>query len=329
MAPSRQQDAASNHQGDILDPLIEQMTSIMRLSKAASPDAVRRVRRFSDADSSTIAGPSTRPELSPPVSVKSKDGSRWLPAPDQQSRTVYASRPIGSNNHASATESIPVEPHRCESVPCAVISLFETTELLELVLSFLDSRNVLTLRHTSRRWAATIAESPHLRLHAFALPQFMRPASEFQLLPLHLPGLSIGLGKPLHLGQWIHVSMSAEAARRISPSPGLGRRPRARSIFEGLRGGLGPKNGKSMDPWPARPSIEVVMDATQAKDLFVVQPPVVSMQGCMVTAPASTYIDANSGDDNDDTYDGRLPACAKVSCDVRNPTNDMAALTFC
>ena len=167
-----------------VDPLMEQMRSILRLGPRASDPSQRRERRFSDTDRPQSELPTTRPES---IAIRSRDGSRWLPAPDEQSHRVG----MGNALATLISEFGPMHPlvqHDCSAAICAIANVFETTELLELILSFLESRDVFSLRRTSRLWDSTIHQSPQLRLHFFTYGQWSRPGSQFLLLPLSLPG---------------------------------------------------------------------------------------------------------------------------------------------
>lgn len=321
MAASTQEHAASqpgvtSEDNNVVDPLVEQMSGLLRLaSRQTSAHQQQRARRFSDTAGATAVGPTAMPQ---PVAVRSKDGSRWLPTLDEQTRVVGFHG--ASTSVIQPSESPPLERHFCDAAVCAVSKLFETTELLELVLSFLGTKDILALRRTSTHWNQTIQQSPQLRLHFFYYPQFTRPAAEFQLLPLNIPGLSIDLGRPLQLGHWIHVSFNREAARKISPDPKPSKRVRSRSIFEGLRGGLGPRAGTSSetDTWPACKVAETINGTLQYEDLFITQPPLVGMQAFITSSSDrdwwddGSYGDAEYESDDDD----RPVACAKLACDA-------------
>ncbi|RMY63218.1 hypothetical protein D0863_10696 [Hortaea werneckii] len=308
-----------------VDPLLEQMSGLLRLTPrpSASSEDRQRPRRFSDAEQlPSNTGPET-------LAVRSRDGSRWLPKPAEQTE-IHGSRDragssllaTGTSQDADLSNSTsPNEtsnPHNCLSATCSLNEVFQTTELLELILSFIETKDILAQRLTSRQWASTIVASPQLRLHFFYYPQFTRPADEFILLPLSLPGLHIQQGEPLHLGRWIHVSMTEAAAKAICPFDSAPKkRLRSRSFFEGLRGGLGARAGSSSDQWP-KPDEHAVNSSTgtahigalQYKDLFVAQPPVVGMQ-------AFIYTDSPSGSENDADDLAKQPcACAKLSCDA-------------
>ena len=178
-----------------------------------------------------------------------------------------------------------------------------------MILSYLDTTNVVTLRRTSRIWSRTVQESPNLRLHLFSRPQWDRPASDFQLLDLKLPGLHIEKGEPVDKGRWIHVSMNAIAARSILPAGRPSRRPRARSIFEGMRGGLGSRTMR--EGWPSQPPKDPSSPVLQYEDLYITQPPVLGMQAFLIE-PETAPEEKSERSDEDD-----IPcACAKLSCDA-------------
>ncbi|KAK3647850.1 hypothetical protein LTR56_007824 [Elasticomyces elasticus] len=244
---------------------------------------------------------------SPPrvIAVRSSDGSRWLPAPDEQSHR-YGSPPHGNDTVAVVPElAPPLEPHTCTAAVCAVAKVFETTELLEVILAFLESKDICSLRRTSPVWNATINISPELRLHKFYYPQFTRPASEFQLLPLSLSGFTTELGDPIHLGQWISVSLKLDAANTIVPNA-LARTLRSSSIFGGLVGGQASRQGGSREIWiaPSRspPKPATAGSRLRYSDLYITQPPILGMQAFIV-APS-------------DVPDVENGACAKLSCDA-------------
>ena len=292
-----------------LDPLMEQMRNVLRLDPRVSDSSQRRERRFSDADRPPSEFPTIGPEA---IAVRSRDDSRWLPAPDDQSHRYGLS---GSTTVSEPEElpSQPLEQHICSSAMCAVAKVFETTELLELVLSFLETRDVFSLRLTSRLWNSTIHQSPQLRLHFFTCGQWSRPGSRFQLLPLHVHGLTIELGQEIHLGQWFTVSFTTEAARRVAPDPKPNRRVRSRSIFEGLRGGLGSRTQKANDSWPASKATPTINSTLQYEDLFVIQPPVLGMQAFVILAKE---IADESGATEDLAMATEPRPCAKLWCDA-------------
>ncbi|KAK0921034.1 hypothetical protein LTR57_009096 [Friedmanniomyces endolithicus] len=296
------EDSTPSENGDnntvaLIDPLIEQMSSILRLSSplVAAQANGQRARRFSDAGSVAHDDPVTN---ATPVAIRSHDGSRWLPAPVEESHR-YGS-PSNHNAESTATEDAeatpPVKPHSCDAAVCALMEVLATTELLECILGHFDTADIWRHRLTSPVWYAAINASPELRLHRY--------------------GLVIELGKPLDLGQWISVTFTQEAVRRISPKVNPGRRVRSRSIFEGLRGGLGSRQGGSNDNWPAPALLDTKPTnpngTLRYSSLHITQPPTLGMQAFIidpVTSPDPESLD--------DKIDFKLPApCAKLSCDA-------------
>lgn len=267
----------------------------------------RQARRSSDPVGLTGAASAPQPF------VRSNDGSRWLPGPNEQSHRTGSIHP-SMNTQDHPTEA-PIQQHACSMQACSLAKVFETTELLELVLNELDTQDVLRLRATSRRWNTTVHSSPLLRLHFFTYPQWQRPSPQYQLLPLNLPGLTIAQDESIHLGQWISVTLTSETARQLCPGPQ--NRVRARSIFEGLRGGLG-RNAN--DAWPATSSATNPTGTMRYDDLQIVQPPLLGMQAFIVdhiAEPAATTSEPATRirRDLDSTSSSETAARAKVSCD--------------
>ncbi|KAK3069040.1 hypothetical protein LTR53_012935 [Teratosphaeriaceae sp. CCFEE 6253] len=292
------------------DPLLQQMSNVMRVTGASTAQhRAHTARRFSDSTSALG-----------PAGVRGNDKSRLLPTPNEPahryeslvSATADSEPTPGSDTLPTAT----ILPHSCVAAMCAVARVFETTELLELVLAQLETNDIRKLRRTSARWNAAIHASPGLRLHFFYHPEFGRPAEDFQLLPLSIPGLSIELGEPIYLGRWISVSLDLEAARQISPRTTPSRRVRSRSIHEGLRGGLGNRPGASSDNWPkpaAENSDSIRRESERKyKNLFITQPPILGMQGS-ITGPTGTPVSETL---DDVSADDEAAGCAKVSCDA-------------
>lgn len=296
------QPATSGHGANTADPLLEQMTSILRLAGPSSTQ--RRERRYSDADRprSTTGDPIARPD---PVAILSTDGSRRLAAPDEQSHPKGSG--ISTGNSAEPPQERDAEQHTCTAAVCSVVKVFQTTELLELIFNFLEFRDVLSLRTASRHCQSVVQESKHLRLQFFREGQWRRPHAQFQLLPLSLPGVTIDRGVEIDLGQWIEVSFTPEAARRIAPEPKPTKRVRSRSIFEGLRGGLGTRAPD--DPWPAKNPTPSVSRTLEYEDLLIAQPPVLSMQAYIVNPKVAT------NNPEGEEVDSGPPARAKLWCD--------------
>ena len=181
---------------------------------ADAPPSPQRQRCRVSGPSADVATASTLRILP----VRSRYEPRRLPTGDEE--TDVAAEP-------PETPSLP--QHECSAANCAVAKVFETAELLEAILCFLDTKDVLELRRTNKQhWNATVHSSPYLRLHFFTYRQWERPSAEYQLLPLSLPGVEIRLDEPIHLGQWIEVTITLEAAKRICPEPK--QRVRSRSI---------------------------------------------------------------------------------------------------
>lgn len=274
---------------------MDDISNTLQRLRVTSPSA-HRERRFSDAGE----GSSVRPNL---VAV-SQIHSGGSVSPESEAEEPQEPPP-----------SIPLEQHVCSAEACAVSKVFETTELLEIILKFLDTDNVLALRRTSSKWNAVTKKSPTLRLHFFVHPRWDLHPQNFELLDLKIPGLSIERGDPLDMGHWVLIKMNTAAARRICPTWRSRRRLRSRSIYEGLRGGLGTRAERQEDdPWPApKPTRKVKSGATAAKhkELFVVEPPVLGMQAFIIEPE-----DASKPHVQDDPDDCGPSACAKLHCDA-------------
>lgn len=153
-----------------------------RLQGALRLEPTRRERRFSDADSSSAVHPT------------------FLPVA-QASKTSSSDMEVPSSGEPQSRE--PQEQHRCASADCAVQRTFGTTELLEIILGFLNTTDVLHLRRTCSKWNDITRESPNLRIHYFVHPQWNRHSEDFELLSLNIPGLVIELGDPVEMGRWV------------------------------------------------------------------------------------------------------------------------------
>lgn len=279
-----------------------------RLAFRSQTSASSLPRRLSDPSASTGASSST----SQPSAVRSRDGSRWLPTPDEQSHRVgFGERQQTGPTPKAAPE---LSRHSCDAAICSVAKVFETTELLESILCLLDTSDVLSLRRTNKHWNSAIQSSPHLRLHFFTYPQWERPPSEYQLLPLSVPGVTIEKDEPIHLGQWMKVTLTPEAAKRICPEPE--QRVRSRSIFEGLRGGLG---RSSNDIWPNSPAKSVPGGRVKYADLHISQPPLLGMQAYLIHQTSTTTTTSGPRTASlaaaASTSQREPQAIAKVSCD--------------
>jgi hypothetical protein len=295
------------------DPLLEQMRAALQLSDQLAAAQSRQTRRYSDAALDT-ANNLWQPGA---VTVRSGDGTRDLPLPECEfriSRRRESNKDVANLGSAAAATHVELSQHQCQAKECSVAKVFETTELLEIILSNLETHEILNVRLTNKAWNDAVKQSPGLRIHLFAFPQYNRPAADFLLLPLRLPGLNIELGKPIERGQWIQATLTLDAARKIAPERNA-RRPvvRSRSIFSGLRGGLQrrPRAGSSKDVWPltAEPAVKPMGTALQYNDLYITQPPIVGMQAFAVPTKAGT-VDQEAGDDDS------FATGAKLSCDA-------------
>lgn len=199
--------------------------------------------------------------------------------------------------------SIPLEQHHCPASTCSILQVFETTELLELILNHLNTKDVLSLRRTSTHWDSTINHSPYLRLHSFAIPHWRRPGINYELLPLTLPGLRISPGQGIDKGQWIIASFTADTIRVILKTPPPPKAlVRSNSIYEGLRAGGGSraKAAIATAAWQSSRSSEPFSQPSSPipyRDLLITQPPLLGMQAFTIyaddapSATAATSID--------------------------------------
>lgn len=206
-----------------------------------------------------------------------------LPIPTQVSR-ISSGRSV-EPEVASLPPSQPLEPHACERPTCTVKEVFETTELLEHVLTFIPTRQILLLQRTCQKWNTLIRESPTLRLHRFVEPQWQLPGSQFELLPLALPGLTVRGGSPVHLGQWIEIHMSPDAVVAISKERKQSRQTaRSEAFFYDL---------EDLNAAPIRQTASL---QPNPNDLMVSQPPLTNMQAFLVPMdnPSATTDDGSS-----------------------------------
>lgn len=190
-----------------------------------------------------------------------------------------------SSGRSSESEAVapppsqPLEPHRCERPACSVNKVFETTELLEHILTFIPTRQILLLQRTSKKWNMLIRESPALRLHCFVEPQWQLPGSRFELLPLALTGLNVRRGSPVHLGQWIEIDISPDAVATISKQRKQSRQTaRSPAFFYDF---------EDRDAAPIRQTASL---PPNPNDLMISRPPLTNMQAFLVPMdnPAAT-----------------------------------------
>lgn len=172
-------------------------------------------------------------------------------------------------------------------------AVFETTELLEMILSFLEADDIVELQRTCRMWESLIRESPQLRPNLFAFAQWNREASGYQLLNIKLPGLHFELGEHVNRGRWFHISMGVKAARTVMGST---------SHLAGFGSYSRMAKASRVDP-ACEPS---ATGDLQHERLFVVQPPVVSVQAFIIEVEESESSARNEPPG----------ASAKLACDA-------------
>ncbi|KAK5110023.1 hypothetical protein LTR62_006390 [Meristemomyces frigidus] len=225
--------------------------------------------------------------------VRSADGTRWLPTPDERSHRYGTA--ITPNEPEAAVTATPIAPHNCNDPKhCAVNQVLATTELLEGVLNTLPTTDILSQRRTCSAFQATINESPDLRLHSFYYPRFLQDPSTFSLLPLSLPGLTIALDEAIHLGRRIQITMTRAAAQAISPRGTTSTTAsRARSLFADVRAAAGNQATSSHSTsttakeTPNAPPATTTNATLQYRDLYITQPPILGIQA-VVVLPAPT-----------------------------------------
>jgi hypothetical protein len=181
-----------------------------------------------------------------------------------------------------------------------------TIEILEHICIFLPTREVLPLQLVNQKWCSLVTESPQLSIRRFLEPHWSHPATNFQMLILAIPGFAIKRGDPVHLGQWVEVRMTLEAAKEIMatveniPDAGNATFPlHPRVLFNFRR--------STVRVAPPRSSTR----PNHAK-LFITQPPLKAMQAFLVNAHDAPLETSGLG--------GRqitVPrAHAKMSCDA-------------
>lgn len=276
-------------------------------SSATALHHTRHERRSSD-------GIRDAPSATGVLHISSKDLARRLPKPDEQTHKRPGPYPWPAREKVPPP-SFPIEPHLCTAANCSITNVFGTAELLDLILGYLDTANVVNLRRTSRIWSRAVQESPFLRLHLFTRPQWERPASDFQLLDLRIPGLAITRGEPVDRGRWIYISMNVVAARAILPTGRSARRPRARSIFEGMRGGLGLRSVRE-GAWPAQTVGDPSSSMLLYEELYVAQPPILGIQAFLNELKSPDPREVGSLDEEATDEDDIPCAIAKLSCDA-------------
>ncbi|KAM3419475.1 hypothetical protein BST61_g5401 [Cercospora zeina] len=276
----------------------------LRLEHSSVVHLVTRERRFSDTDTDTAAAASN---------LAGQTRSHF--ARQLEQHVHEASIPASTSTASGAPTRL--HPHQCTSPPndCALAKVFGMPELLGIVFGFLETADIMSMRRVNRTFCRTVLESPHLRMHMFMRPQWSRPPVDFMLLDAKIPGLTIERGVPVEMGQWVHVTIDANAARAIIPTGRATRRPRARSIYEGLRGGLGSSSQR-----------ELLASSSGYEELHVAQPPLLGMQAFIVGTASSekpvmprshsdvSGVDPEDSSETTEAEERSLCACAKMSC---------------
>ncbi|KAF2717986.1 hypothetical protein K431DRAFT_231778 [Polychaeton citri CBS 116435] len=248
------------------------------------------------------------------MATHGRDGSSWTPVADSHSY-------LDSQSHQTATHPVEIpnhqsRRHQCLSVGCAISRVFATTELHELILSFLTTDHILPLRLTAKGWNQIILTSPCLRLHLFVRPRWRHDPTDFELVPFCTPGLEFKRGELVHMGQWVTVTMTLDAARRISPPGRPALRRRSRSVFESLCIGVCAEDAVSQTTGsePNEPEIQPL----STEGLYISQPPITCIQAVghhrmeVATPSDSSESNFNEGEMMDLETD-EIPY-AKLSC---------------
>jgi hypothetical protein len=233
-----------------------------------------------------------------------------LPMPIETSHIVSGKTSLPSASEHTESHSL-VRPHSCEHPECAVAKVFETLELLEHVLTFLPTSQILSLQQLNKRWNSLITSSPRLRLHHFVKPQWRRPTSDFQLLPLALPGLGIKRGSAVHMGHWVEVHLDLAATQQIldtrSGSPAkssLSRSPSYAYDFVCTR------------PESLRES-SISSSLPAYADLLITQPPLKGMVAYLGDSDDDALNRASSATESSEQLSSAFPAAhSKISCDA-------------
>jgi hypothetical protein len=230
--------------------------------------------------------------------------------------------PIETSHIASGRTSLPsacehtepqslVRPHSCGNSECAVAKVLETPELLENVLTFLLTSQILSLQLLNKSWNSLIRSSPRLRLHLFVKPQWRHPASDFQLLPLAIPGLEIRRGSAVHLGHWVEVRVNLAAVYHIMNT----------------RGGSHAKSGLRRSPHFANDFLCTTLNSSHDPtvdplllhhaDLLITQPPLKGMVAYLVDSNDAALNRGSSATESSEQHSSAFPAAhSKISCDA-------------
>lgn len=232
--------------------------------------------------------------------------SHRLPVPVETSHVVHRNPP--AQDSQEEPQKLPLAIHTCDhSDGCAARKVFETNELLEGVLEYVSTTDILSLRLVNKQWASLVQASPTLRLHLFANAQWPYPAMDFQLLSVSIRGLEIRRGDPVHLGHWIEVKIDVDAADHIlndSCSP--------HKTFNTIRcASIG-----ILSPPQERPKLQPNQVQPRYDDLQITQPPITSIQAqTFLVRNTNSASPSTSAGFNRRTHDPPRGA-AKLHCDA-------------
>ena len=208
---------------------------------------------------------------------------RLLPLPTETSHITRRKPPPVEREQQPKQQHLP--QHTCSNPNCAAQKILSTPELLENILIHLPTKTLLPLQLVSSTWHTLITTSPTLRLHPFLEPQWQRPTTSFLLLPCtSIPGLQIRPAEPVHLGQWIEVKMTPQAAQSIGTATTKTTRPPNLNPFRSQK----PDAYFSSQPYPPVATL-------QPANLLIAQPPIIGMQAFIVN-PHNPHLPTPSSD---------------------------------
>jgi len=208
---------------------------------------------------------------------------RLLPLPTETSHITRRKPPPVEKEQQPKQQHLP--QHTCSNPNCAAPKLLSTPELLENILIHLPTKTLLPLQLVSSTWHTLITTSPTLRLHPFLEPQWQRPTTSFLLLPCtSIPGLQIRPAEPVHLGQWIEVKMTPQAAQSIGTTTTATTHPLDPYSF---------RSQQKLDAFSSKPCPPVA--TLQPANLLIAQPPVTGMQAFIVN-PRNPHLPTPSSD---------------------------------
>lgn len=226
---------------------------------------------------------------------------------------IEISRIVGRHAHRRKClreKAQPLSPHSCDLSDCALVKILGTPEVLENVLVFISTVQLLPLRLVNRTWNSLITESPQLRLHLFVHPRWQHPSTDFWLLSPPIPGIEIKRGDAVHLGQWVEIRMNLAAAQAVQSTSGdsTSQTDIIRSSFSA--------NLYSIDPEsPRNPS--ALSSLLLYADLMITQPPLKGMQAFLIDVKDSSLCFSSSEAEDTDQQSSAIPvAHSKISCDA-------------